>query len=81
MEENVTSSASATFKAEKVFSPKLAYSPEEAAVAVDVGRSTMYEVLGTGDLPSRKVGRRTLILHDDLMAWLASLPVREIEAA
>ena len=46
----------------------------EAARLAGVGRSTIYESINTGDLKARKAGRRTLILRDDLQAWLNSFP-------
>jgi excisionase family DNA binding protein len=46
----------------------------EAKLAAGVGRSTLYEAISTGRLPARKLGRRTLILADDLRAWLERLP-------
>jgi len=52
---------------------KLAYSVIEAAEAADVGRTTLYGAIGTGDLRAVKCGRRTLILADDLHTWLKTL--------
>lgn len=53
----------------------------EAARAASVGRSTIFEEINAGRLKARKAGRRTLILRDDLAAWLASLPHRTSLAA
>lgn len=47
----------------------------EAKALAGVGRSTIYEEIRAGRLAARKLGRRTLILSDDLSAWLASLPL------
>jgi len=55
-------------------SPKLAYAIEVAAEQSDSSRSEIYEALKRGDLRAKKNGRRTVILHDDLVAYLASLP-------
>jgi len=46
----------------------------DAARAAGVGRSTIYENINSGALKARKAGRRTLILREDLQAWLASFP-------
>ncbi|WP_188910935.1 helix-turn-helix domain-containing protein [Salinarimonas ramus] len=46
----------------------------DAARAAGVGRTAVYEALKSGALVARKLGRRTIILIDDLNAWLASLP-------
>lgn len=52
----------------------LAVSVEEAASRAGVGRGFLYQEIGSGRLRARKAGRRTLILLDDLAAWLTSLP-------
>lgn len=53
---------------------KVAHSIDGACEAADVGRTSIYEAIRSGDLIARKLGRRTVILDDDLRAWLASLP-------
>jgi excisionase family DNA binding protein len=53
----------------------LALGIAEACRAAGVGRSTIYENINSGALRARKAGRRTLILREDLQAWLASFPV------
>lgn len=53
---------------------RLALAPKEAAAAAGIGRTLLYAAVATGALKARKCGRRTLILQDDLRAWLASLP-------
>jgi excisionase family DNA binding protein len=53
---------------------RLALSILDAARAAGVGRSTIYENINSGQLKARKAGRRTLILREDLQAWLASFP-------
>lgn len=53
----------------------LAYSIEAACEAVGIGRSALYEELRSGALRARKFGRRTVILAEDLRAWLEALPV------
>lgn len=46
----------------------------EAARRAGVGRSSIYEAVNRGDLKLRKNGRRSLILVDDLRAWVLALP-------
>jgi excisionase family DNA binding protein len=58
---------------------RLAYSIEEAAEAANTGKTALYEALGSGELPARKRGRRTLILAADLRAWLERLPALELK--
>ncbi len=56
-------------------SPKaLAYSIPEVCEETGLGRSTIYEEIREGRLRARKCGRRTIVLPDDLTAWLNSLP-------
>jgi excisionase family DNA binding protein len=58
--------------------PPLAHSVEEAATRANCGRTTIYAAIKSGALKARKIGRRTIILNEDLRAWLASLPMREV---
>jgi excisionase family DNA binding protein len=51
---------------------RLAYSVDDAAQAVGLGKSTLYREMAEGRLRYRKVGDRRLILKDDLLAWLSS---------
>jgi len=43
-----------------------------------MGRSSVYEALGRGDLKAIKLGVRTLIDVEHGLAWLASMPTAEI---
>ena len=53
---------------------KLAYHVNEAVGAGGGSRSEIYEALRRGDLKAKKRGRRTIILRDDLAAYLSNLP-------
>jgi excisionase family DNA binding protein len=53
---------------------ELAIGIVEAARRTGVSRSSIYDAIGRGDLKVRKAGRRSLILVDDLKAWVCSLP-------
>ena len=55
---------------------KLAFSPNTAAKAAEVGRTKIFEAIKEGELKARKLGKRTIILRDDLVAWLAALPIK-----
>ena len=49
---------------------KLAYSPAEAAKAMSLSESSIYELMAEGRLERRKIGRRTLIPRYSLEALL-----------
>lgn len=51
-------------------SNKLAYSPTEAAQAIGVSRTKMYDLLKTDGFPSRRIGGRIVIPADALKRWL-----------
>ena len=55
----------------------LAYSVEGAAAAARLGRTKIFEAIKAGKLRARKEGRRTVILKEDLAAFLRALPERE----
>lgn len=56
----------------------LAHTIENAARASTCGRTSVYTAINAGSLKARKIGRRTIILDEDLRRWLASLPMREV---
>ena len=51
---------------------RLAVSPAEAARLAGIGRTTLYEAIGTGALRSLKIGKRRLITIEALRDWLAA---------
>lgn len=53
---------------------RLAFSAQEAAAAIGVGRTRFHQMLASGEIKSRKMGRKRMILRADLLAWLAGLP-------
>ena len=53
---------------------KLAYSIAEVCQMAGVGRSFLYEQVKAGHLLVTKAGRRSIVLHDDAVAWLTALP-------
>jgi hypothetical protein len=58
--------------------PALAHSVEGASRRATCGRTLLYAAIKSGHLKARKIGRRTIILDEDLRDWLASLPTREV---
>jgi excisionase family DNA binding protein len=53
---------------------KLAYSIDETSQISNTGRTAIYDAINRGELVARKRGTRTLILSEDLKAWLERLP-------
>jgi excisionase family DNA binding protein len=53
---------------------RLAYSPDEAAELLGISKELVHDLLRTGQLGSRKAGRRRLIGKHHLEAFLAGEP-------
>ena len=53
--------------------PKRAYSVIETAQLISLGRTKTWELVRTGTLPSKRLGGRVVILHDDLELFLNGL--------
>src|SRR5262245_45689136 len=53
---------------------RIAYPIEEAAVIAGVARTRMFEAVRTKKITARKAGRATIIEHDELVAYVRSLP-------
>jgi excisionase family DNA binding protein len=51
-----------------------ALSISEVCNATNLGRTKVYEAIAQGRLKARKYGKRTIILTDDLRAFLTALP-------
>ena len=51
-------------------SERLAYSVEEAAEAISIGRTKVFALIRDGKLETRKIGRRTIIPASSLMKLL-----------
>lgn len=52
---------------------RIAYSITDAAAAVGISRSTLYTLMGTGDLPTFKIGKRRLISAEALARLVAGM--------
>jgi excisionase family DNA binding protein len=51
--------------------PPLAYTLDEIQPAAGIGISKIKELIAAGELPIVKIGKRTLVMHEDLHALLA----------
>ena len=49
---------------------QLSYTVNQAAAQLGIGRTSIYELIKTGDLTPIKLRQRTLLRHDDLVAML-----------
>lgn len=54
-------------------SDELLYRPERAAVKLDIGRSTVYEKMASGEIPSIKIGRSRRITRAALEEYVRRL--------
>lgn len=52
-------------------SGKLTFTVMETAEALSIGRSTVYELINTGDLPSFTIGSRRLIARADVHRYIS----------
>lgn len=52
---------------------QVSMSIEDVRVITGIGRTKIYQAINSGKLQARKFGKRTIILKDDLDAFLANL--------
>lgn len=51
----------------------LTYSITDAANILGIGKTKLYSILAKGDIRAKKIGKRTLIRHEDLKAFIDNL--------
>lgn len=59
---------------------KLVYSVTEAAEALSIGRTLIYDLIRTGELRTLKIGHRRLVARADLDDFVARLQSKESAA-
>jgi excisionase family DNA binding protein len=52
---------------------KAAYTVSETLTVLSIGRTSLYAAVKNGDLRPAKLGKKTLFLADDLVAFLSKL--------
>ncbi len=50
---------------------RLLLRPDEVAIALGVSRSKVYELLGSGELPSLRIGKSIRVSRNALRQWIA----------
>lgn len=53
----------------------------EAIEQLGIGRSTMYELIAAGTIRTVKIGRRTLVAHEELQRYVRDLATADRGAA
>jgi excisionase family DNA binding protein len=55
----------------------LLYTIPQCCRMASIGRTKFYELIARGEIPIRKVGKKTLVAAADLRDWVERLPVIE----
>jgi excisionase family DNA binding protein len=60
---------------------QLLYTINQCCRLAAVGRTKFYELVSNGEIPVRKVGKKTLVAAADLQRWAERLPTIEAKTA
>jgi excisionase family DNA binding protein len=53
---------------------KLFYTISESCRLLSVGKTKLYELIASGEIPLRKIGKKSLVAAADLKRWADRLP-------
>lgn len=60
---------------------KLFYTISESCRLLSLGKTKLYELIGSGEIPVRKVGKKSLVATADLKRWADRLPAIAVKPA
>jgi len=60
---------------------RLLYTVPECCRLAAIGRTKFYELVASGEIPIRKVGKKSLVAAADLKRWAEQLPAIETKPA
>jgi excisionase family DNA binding protein len=56
---------------------QLLYTIPQCCRMAAIGRTKFYELVASGEIPVRKIGKKTLVAASDLRAWVEGLPAMD----
>jgi excisionase family DNA binding protein len=59
---------------------QLFYTIPQCCQLAAIGRTKFYELVASGEIPIRKVGKKSLVAVADLKRWAEQLPATELKA-
>jgi excisionase family DNA binding protein len=59
---------------------QLLYTITQCCRMAAIGRTKFYELIGSGEIPVRKIGKKTLVAAADLHNWVERLPAVETKS-
>ena len=60
---------------------QLLYTIDQCCRLTATGRTKIYELIAAGEIPARKVGKKTVVAATDLRRWAEQLPTVEVNSA
>jgi excisionase family DNA binding protein len=58
----------------------LLYSIGDSCRLIGIGRTKLYELIASGEIPIRKIGKKTLVAAADLHRWAERLPIVKVNS-